>query len=221
MNKYKKIPAALAEGYDKLTKEMLRQSDLLLALSYRGDREAPFLRALCRKAEALGFLVTSQAITAPTVTDREAYAGVPPFNTDIDAVCGGSHYWIPAVSFGLLRIIQEAELDRKNICIVGRGHAVKGLDAELLAADHTVTVCHSKTDLKTLADHIARAEVLVMATPELPDGLEWPEAELILDVSGVLGGAIAEACDNYVGPGAIGRLTTSILCNRAALWYGL
>ena len=119
----------------------------------------------------------------------------------------------------MLEIFKAIGMQRKDICIVGRGPAVKGLAQALLDLDHTVTVCHSKTSHKTLVEHLYSAEVVILGTPELPEGMTFACAELVMDIGGAAYSPIADACDNYLGLRQIGRICTSILCNRAARWY--
>jgi hypothetical protein len=226
MSKYKEIVDELVESIDEETREDIRenerrgrkQHDLVLL----GDPESPFFRGLRRKAEKLGIPVHlgESADGQPAyVLDRETYKRYPPFlGNDID---GGDD--MTAVSEGVLETILRGkycyDLPGRDVCIVGRGPAVKGLADKLLIADYTVTVCHSKTGFKALAEHLDRAEIVVLGTPELPAGMTFSGAELIIDIGGAVDSAFAEACQNYLGPRDIGRLCTSILCNRAAQSY--
>lgn len=226
MSKYREIVDELVERIDKDTREDIRenerrgrdQQELLLL----GDPESPFFRGLRRKAEKLGIpvrLVEGTEIRPIYVVDRETYKGFEPYlGYDID---GGDD--MTAVSEGVLETILRGkychDLSGRDVCIVGRGPAVKGLAEKLLIADYTVTICHSKTSPRALKEHCFNADVVVLGTPELAEEVMFYNAELIIDIGGALDQEEVKDWDNYLGPRDIGRLCTSILCNRAARWY--
>lgn len=216
MSKYREIVDELQAEIDGDTRETVAlMKDVVPTLCLVGDTEAPFLRALRRKAEKLGIDTTAQVLQyCAAVIDRETWKeGKPKGLLDVDNMD------MTAVSEGVWEVLQDSGMKRRDICIVGRGPAVRGLAERLLIADYTVTVCHSKTVFNALAEHLDRAEIVVLGTPELPAGMTFSGAELIIDIGGAVDSAFAEACQNYLGPRDIGRLCTSILCNRAARWY--
>lgn len=216
---YKEIVDRLQAEIDEDTRQVVeaRHNDVTIWLE--GDWEGQFLRAVRRKGQKLGLEVISGVadgveVIYPTVYDRETYDGEVDEECDID---GGA--LMTAVSQGVWEVLVASGLKQKDVCIVGRGPAVQRLGGFLLGIDHTVTICHSKTDRKALAEHLDRAEIVILGTPELPAGMTFSGAELIIDIGGAVDSAFAEACQNYLGPRDIGRLCTSILCNRAARWY--
>lgn len=108
----------------------------------------------------------------------------------------------------------------KSICIIGRGHAVQGLAEQLIRRDATVTVCHSKTQLKPIftndGEHemYPAADIVICAAPKL-DGVILAH-ELVIDISG----AAKDACVNKKATyfSGIGPLTIATLVNRIAVY---
>lgn len=105
----------------------------------------------------------------------------------------------------------------KNVCIIGRGHAVKGLADALVAADATVTICHSKTT--SLLDATYNANVIINAAPNTHPLYDITKSvgSVVLDVSGSLDAWNGSGLLTYVGPQEIGRLNTALALNRFAL----
>lgn len=214
---YKEIVDDLQKKIDQDTKDVVAGINCWSGpvIFLFGDLEAPFLRAIRRKSEKLGIEVYTDLMGyGPAVYDRETYKGTVDERREID-----ESKPMTADSEGVLEIIKAIGMKRKDICIVGRGPAVKGLAKALLDLDHTVTVCHSKTSHNVLVKHLYNAEVVILGTPELPEGITLSGAELVMDIGGAVYSPIADACENYLGLRQIGRICTSILCNRAARWY--
>lgn len=105
----------------------------------------------------------------------------------------------------------------KNVCIIGRGHAVKGLADALVAADATVTICHSKSE--NLREIVMGADVLVNSAPKLHPyyGVGFKLGRVLLDISGSLCDWENSNIITYIGPQEIGRLNTALALNRFAL----
>lgn len=180
-----------------------------------GD-ETPFLKAIKKKAANLGiYCVYKNRVdlnVTPTVVDTETYK--EPFHLinqqDIDKIqCDG----ISCCANAILAFLTNIDIAGKNITILGRGHAVKGLAHTLISnTDATITVCHSKT--RNLYESTLFADILVVAAPVKPVQVSSLAGKIVIDVSGTFKGFVPE--DRYVGN--IGKLTTSILLNRAARW---
>lgn len=224
---YKEIVDELVADCDERTSFLMEEIKGEKKLALWGDETAPFLRALKRKAEKFGFDVVVKRelhnyvpvddVERPSVYDTEAFDIICPVPTrDIDpSDC-------PAVAEGVRDIIEEIGVREKDVCIVGRGRSVSGLGYFLLRNDNTVTICHSKTSPRAMQEHFFNADVVVLGTPQLPEfpnGVIFYNAELIIDIGGALDQEIVKDWDNYLGPRDIGRLCTSILCDRAARWY--
>lgn len=109
------------------------------------------------------------------------------------------------------------DLCGRHVCVIGRGHSVKGLAEILLTNDCTVTVCHSKT--KELGHATFPADVIVNSAPKTHgiSGVLPAVGTIILDISGRLAVWEDFALVDYIGPQDIGRLNISILLNRFAV----
>lgn len=204
------VVSELSERIDAITKSQSRGKCLTLI-----GGETPFLNAIRKKAGRLGIQCINQddvgtEESSPIVVDTEVCkAG---FNLseklDIDQIeHDGMSSCAQAVSeaFDYLHT-----LDGTNVVIIGRGHAVQGLADTLVRwNDCTVTVCHSKT--KSLYESTRYADVIVVAAPVKPAQVSPLAGKTIIDVSGTFKGFVDDT--HYVGN--IGRLTTSILLNRA------
>ncbi|OWZ21899.1 Bifunctional folD protein [Phytophthora megakarya] len=91
----------------------------------------------------------------------------------------------PCTPAGCIEILTRngIELAGKDVVVVGRGQLVGlPLSLMLLAANATVTTCHSKT--KNLADKVRQAEVVFVGTgqPELIKGDWLAEGAVVVDV---------------------------------------
>ncbi|CAI5711637.1 unnamed protein product [Peronospora effusa] len=90
----------------------------------------------------------------------------------------------PCTPAGCLEILGRngVKLEGKDVIVIGRGQLVgRPLSLMLLAANATVTSCHSKT--KNLADKVRRAEVVFVGTgqPELVKGDWLAEGAVVVD----------------------------------------
>ena len=198
----------LAEQYDDDTFYHSIDKQLFLV-----GGETPFLKAIKKKAANLGvFCVYKDRVdlnVTPTVVDTEVYK--EPFHLisqqDIDRIqCEG----ISCCANAILAFLTNIDIAGKNITILGRGHAVKGLAEELMhCTDATVTVCHSKT--RNLYESTLFADIFVVAAPVKPAQVSSLAGKIVIDVSGTFKGFVPK--DRYVSN--IGKLTTSILLNRA------
>lgn len=136
----------------------------------------------------------------------------------------GEPLFVPATPLGVMRMLEEYEIDLegKDAVVVGRSElAGKPMALLLLAANATVTVCHSRT--VDLASHTRRADVLVVAVGRpgtiTPDMVK-PGA-VVVDIgvnrtgSGVVGDvdrAVAEVAGHLTPvPGSVGPMTIAML----------
>lgn len=198
----------LAEQYDDETFAHSADKQLFLV-----GGETPFLKAIKKKAANLGvYCVYKDRVdlnVTPTVVDTETYKEKFTLidQQDIDKI---QHDGISCCANAILAFLTNIDIASKNIAILGRGHAVKGLAEELMrCTDATVTVCHSKTF--NLYESTLFAHILVVAAPVKPAQVSSLAGKIVIDVSGTFKGFVPE--DRYVGN--IGKLTTSILLNRA------
>jgi len=132
----------------------------------------------------------------------------------------------PCTPAGVMRLLAEAGCDPrgKRAVVIGRSNIVgKPMAMLLLAADATVTVCHSKTP--ELADEVRRADIVVAAVgrAEMVRGDWIKEGAVVIDVgmnrneAGKLTGdvAFAEAQQRASAitpvPGGVGPMTVAML----------
>lgn len=200
----------LSERIDAITKSQSYNKNLILI-----GGETPFLNAIRKKAERLGIQCVNQEDVEvdeanPVVVDTEVCkAGFYlSEDSDIDQI---EHDGLSSCAQAVAEVFDYLHtLDGTNVVIIGRGHAVQGLADTLVRwNDCTVTVCHSKT--KSLYASTQLADVLIVAAPVRPTQVSHLVEKVVIDVSGTFKGFVDD--EHYVGN--IGRLTTSILLNRA------
>lgn len=203
---------SLIELLDKDTRELVPSGKLLLI----GKEDSVFLKAVKRKADALGVKCDLGKIISPPykgiVVDREYPVNCPiPPEADIDHIITPG---MSCVAQAILATLLGASLvSGKNITVVGRGHAVKGLIPELIKNNATVTVAHSKT--LDLFDATMKRDVVIFATPVLYQYPAFDTKRMVID----LGNAIPEQYKGFYNCpyiNRIGPLTVSVLLNRFA-----
>lgn len=197
----------LSALYDMDTRAHLPSKHMLYLL---GSKESYFLTAVEHKCKS--FKIPCVITNTPyndtiNVIDKETFNGHILNMSDICDIDHMYHDGMSSVSQAVSDILSQYGVTGKHVVIVGRGHAVKGLDKVLLANDATVTVCHSKT--AHIQDHITSADILILATPKLDIEPYIGNKDLVIDVGDVLK---KKPIDNYTN--RLGKLTISILLNR-------
>ena len=107
----------------------------------------------------------------PHINEKRVIAAIPP-EKDVDAfslenvggIMTGDYKFLPCTPAGIMKMLEYKNIDvkGKECVVVGRSNIVgKPMAMLLLAADGTVTVCHSKT--RDLCDVTKRADILVAA----------------------------------------------------------
>ena len=141
----------------------------------------------------------------------------------------GEPRFIACTPFGIMKLIEASgvALTGAEAVVVGRSNIVgKPMAALLIAADATVTVCHSRT--RDLAATVGRADVLVAAVgrPEMIQGAWIKPGAVVIDVgmnrlaSGKLVGdvdfaaAAARASAITPVPGGVGPMTIAMLLSN-------
>ena len=215
----------LIENIDAETRWALREKTASAVLV--GAEKSAYLRAAMRKADLLRIRIFTLAdlqscprglSELPVVADRDqdTFWGVRS-EQDPDNLMP-SHRGMSCVAEAVyLAMAGEGMLDPVDpvhVVLVGRGHAVKGLEERLLARDATVTVCHSKT--KNIGEILKTANVVVYCADTVSDEVFQSlciKEPVVFDVSG----AVAKA-GRYVYASAsdLGKLNVSILMNRIA-----
>lgn len=168
----------------------------------------------------------------PTIRLREVIDAIDPAK-DIDGIhplnAGllrlGYDGFLPATAHAAVEILRRSgiEIAGRDAVVIGRS-AVVGMPAAFLLVkeDATVTVCHSRT--RDLADHVARADIVVVAAgrPGLVTGAMLKPGAVVVDVGinlvdGRIVGdvefdsAVRVASAITPVPGGIGPLTNALL----------
>lgn len=207
---YQDLVKQLAALVDDDTLSLLPTSDKLLLL---GAEDSVFLKAISRKAQKLGvpyehtyrFTAPYQGVVVDTETCSD-YLRLP-VDADIDRSFSEG---FSSVSQGVLSLLLAADLvSRKDITVVGRGHAVKGLAQALIDNNATVTVAHSKTE--SLLQATLNRDVVIYATPTISQDISYNTKALVIDLGNSVPHPDRLSCE-YIN--RIGNLTTSIILNR-------
>jgi len=160
----------------------------------------------------------------PAVDPRKDVDGIHPEN--VGRLLMGQPRFVACTPFGIMKLIAETALPLAgaSAVVVGRSNMVgKPMAALLLAADATVTICHSKT--RDLAGVVSRADLVVAAVgrPEMVRGDWIKPGAVVIDVGinrradGKLLGdvefapAAARASAITPVPGGVGPMTIAML----------
>jgi methylenetetrahydrofolate dehydrogenase (NADP+)/methenyltetrahydrofolate cyclohydrolase len=164
----------LAERIRAETAEEVRQlGDIALATILVGDELERLVAELNADETIDGILV--QSPLPEHLDEEEAVRRLDPAK-DVDGfhpenaarLYLGKPRFVPATPVGVMRLLEEYEvpLEGARAVMVGRSLIVgKPMALLLLAANATVTICHSRT--KDLAAHTSEADVLVVAVGRL------------------------------------------------------
>ncbi|HEY2601824.1 MAG TPA: bifunctional methylenetetrahydrofolate dehydrogenase/methenyltetrahydrofolate cyclohydrolase FolD [Thermoleophilaceae bacterium] len=142
---------------------------------------------------------------------------------------------VPCTPAGVMELLRVAgaELTGAEAVVIGRSKLVgKPVAALLLAANATVTQCHSRT--RDLASVCRRAEVLVAAAgvPKIVTGDMVREGAIVIDVGihrtddGLVGDVDFDAVKDIAGaitpvPGGVGPMTIAMLLSNTVKAAGL
>jgi methylenetetrahydrofolate dehydrogenase (NADP+)/methenyltetrahydrofolate cyclohydrolase len=152
--------------------------------------------------------------------------GLTPVNAGLLAL--GKPGMVPCTPAGCMDLLRAAgtELSGAEAVVVGRSILVgKPMHQLLLAADATVTQCHSRT--RDLAEHCRRADVIVAAVgvPKLITGDMVKEGATVIDVGmnrtdeGLVGDVDFESAKEKARaitpvPGGVGQMTIAMLLHN-------
>ncbi len=182
-------------------------------------------------ASVHGILV--QLPLPPQFNEQEILEAIAP-EKDVDgfhaenvgALLQGKPRFIPCTPYGVIKMLEASGVDLVGMdaVVIGRSNIVgKPMAALLINAGATVTVCHSKT--KNLAEHVARADLVVAAVGRakfVTQEMLKPGA-VVIDVGinrlpdGTLCGDVDfAACAAVAGqitpvPGGVGPMTITML----------
>lgn len=189
------------------------------------------IEALNRDPRIHGILVQ---LPLPSHIDEAAVLAAIAVQKDVDgfhtenvaALALGHPRFVPCTPKGVMVLLQSAGIDPSGLeaVVVGRSNIVgRPMARLLLAADATVTVCHSRT--RDLASHTRRADILVAAIgrPAMITGPMLKPGAVVIDVGinrrpdGSLCGDVDFASVRPVAswitpvPGGVGPMTIAML----------
>lgn len=182
-------------------------------LGLYGPEDSKYLRLVARRAAEIG--IKTAWVAGPTpgcvayVADTEA--GWPMWDLtpeeDVDCI---QHMGPSCCAAGVWRYIYS--LSSRRVCIIGRGHAVQGL--EKILNGYEVDQC-SSTALD-MAYRVARAGIIVNSadavTEEVLDAVD--ALSTVIDISGSME-PLSDRVVDYVPRGYVGRWNIAELLRRA------
>jgi methylenetetrahydrofolate dehydrogenase (NADP+) / methenyltetrahydrofolate cyclohydrolase len=202
----------------------------VLAADTPQDEVADLIQQLNDDDSVHGILLQ---LPAPDQIDDEAMTALIDPVKDVDGLTPvnagllvqGKPGLVPATPSGCMDLLRAADtaLEGADAVVVGRSQLVgKPVASLLLAANATVTHCHSRT--RDLAEHCRRADVLVAAVgvPELITGDMVKEGVTVIDVGmnrtgdGLKGDVHFESVEPKARaitpvPGGVGQMTIAML----------
>lgn len=140
----------------------------------------------------------------------------------------GQPSFVPCTPLGVMKLLEAYQIPTrgKHAVIIGRSNVVgKPMAMLLLAADATVTICHSKT--ANLAEITRQADILVAAVgkPNFVTGDMIKQGAAVVDVGinrvddGLVGDVHAEQAEKVASyltpvPGGVGQMTIAMLLSN-------
>lgn len=140
----------------------------------------------------------------------------------------GQPSFVPCTPLGVMKLLKAYRIPTrgKHAVIIGRSNIVgKPMAMLLLAADATVTICHSKT--ANLAEITRQADILVAAVgkPNFVTGDMIKQGAAVIDVGinrvddGLVGDVHAEQAEKVASyltpvPGGVGQMTIAMLLSN-------
>jgi methylenetetrahydrofolate dehydrogenase (NADP+)/methenyltetrahydrofolate cyclohydrolase len=194
------------------------------------DEVEGILRDLAADPRVSGILL--QLPTPPQVDGAGLAAQIPP-GKDVDGLtplsagllAQGRRGLRPCTPSGIMELLRrhDVPIQGAEAVVVGRSDLVgRPVSALLLAANATVTVCHSKT--RDLGEVCRRADILVAAVgrPGLVQGDWIKPGATVIDVGSPKGDVEFEAAAERAGlitpvPGGVGPMTIAMLLRNTLL----
>ena len=140
----------------------------------------------------------------------------------------GQPSFVPCTPLGVMKLLEAYQIPTcgKHAVIIGRSNIVgKPMAMLLLAADATVTICHSKT--ANLAEITRQADILIAAVgkPNFVTGDMIKQGAAVVDVGinrvddGLVGDVHAEQAEKVASyltpvPGGVGQMTIAMLLSN-------
>jgi methylenetetrahydrofolate dehydrogenase (NADP+)/methenyltetrahydrofolate cyclohydrolase len=197
------------------------------------DEVADLIQQLNDDSSVHGILL--QLPAPPQIDDDAMTALIDPLK-DVDGLTpvsagllvGGRPGMVPATPAGCMELLRASDtpLQGAEAVVIGRSNLVgKPIAALLLAANATVTQCHSRT--RDLAEHTRRADILVAAVgvPEMITGDMVREGVTVIDVGvnrtddGLKGDVHFDSVEPRARaitpvPGGVGQMTIAMLLHN-------
>jgi len=223
--------AVYVNGKQKASAEVgIQGFDHRLPQDAEHDEVEGILRDLATDPRVSGILL--QLPTPPQVDGAGLAAQIPP-GKDVDgltpvsagALAQGRRGLRPCTPSGIMELLRrhDVPLQGAEAVVVGRSDLVgRPVAALLLAANATVTTCHSKT--RDLGEVCRRADILVAAVgrPGLVQGDWIKPGATVIDVGSPKGDVELEAASERAGlitpvPGGVGPMTIAMLLRNTLL----
>jgi methylenetetrahydrofolate dehydrogenase (NADP+)/methenyltetrahydrofolate cyclohydrolase len=194
------------------------------------DEVAELIQQLNEDSSVHGILLQ---LPAPDQIDDDAMTALIDPLKDVDGLTpvsagllvAGRPAMVPATPAGCMELLRayDTPLEGAEAVVIGRSNLVgKPIAALLLAANATVTHCHSRT--RDLAEHCRRADILVAAVgvPEMVTGDMVKEGVTVIDVGvnrtgeGLKGDVHFDSVEPKARaitpvPGGVGQMTIAML----------
>ncbi|MEV0399037.1 bifunctional 5,10-methylenetetrahydrofolate dehydrogenase/5,10-methenyltetrahydrofolate cyclohydrolase [Actinoallomurus sp. NPDC050550] len=185
------------------------------------------ITALSQDPEVHGILL--QHPVPPHIDERAAFEAIAP-EKDVDgltlssfaALSFGLPGFVPCTPGGIMRLLEEYDVDPagRHAVVVGRSAILgKPVGMQLLAANATVTYCHSRTT--DLASMVRQADILVAAVgrPRFIRGEDIKPGAVVIDAGynpGNVGDVDFESAMTRASlitpvPGGVGPMTIAVL----------
>ena len=186
-------------------------------LGLYGPEDSKYLRLVARRAEEKG--IKTAWVAGPTpgcaayVADMDA--GWPMWDLssyeDVDRI---QHVGLSCCAYVVRMFVLG--LSRRQVCIIGRGHAVQGLKKTLHRCRYQVAQC-SSTALD-MAYWVIRADVIVNSAAAVTEEVlaAVPASAIVIDISGSME-PLSDRVADYVPRGYVGRWNIAELLRRVRM----
>lgn len=184
-------------------------------LGLYGPEDSKYLRLVARRAAEKG--IKTAWVAGPTpgcvayVADTGAGRPVWDMTREEDVDCI-QHPWLSCCAIAVLWYICSLPRDRR-VCIIGRGHAVQGIDRVMRCYSYEVDQC-SSTALD-MGYRVSGADIIVNSadavTEEVLDAVD--ALSTVIDISGSME-PLRDRVADYVPRGYVGRWNIAELLRR-------
>lgn len=182
-------------------------------LGLYGPEDSKYLRLVARRAAAKG--IKTAWVAGPTpgcvayVADTGAGRPVWDMTREEDVDCI-QHPWLSCCAIAVLWYICSLPRDRR-VCIIGRGHAVQGL--EKILNGYEIDQCRSGA--LDMGYRVSRADIIVNSADAVTDDVlaAVPASATVIDISGSME-PLRDRVADYVPRDYVGRWNIEELLRR-------